>query len=200
MTATNGRLGQFEQIINFSTPSTNPRKSLYAQDVQWATNTKSLRDQFGVAASDAIADYYSTLTSSYETMVSSALTATVAAETAAFSAAKAYSIASLNADGDYSLALFDAEKTKALAYLAAEVAQVKADYAKEAELTGSRADAYATRTTAAKNLFASVQFAQGRGAAILILRAEDASVQTAYFGEIATVSSQIVAAKNAAGL
>ena len=52
-------------------------------------------------------------------------------------------IASLSADGDYSVALFDAAKTKALAYLAAEVAQIKADYAKEAEPAVSRAAAYA---------------------------------------------------------
>ena len=175
----------------------DPRKSLYSQDVSWATNMKSLRNQYYDVAGDAISDYYSSLTSAYTSYVSGALTTLSTAEQAYFSALKTYSIAALNADGDYSQAFFAAERDRAEAYIDAAIAELTANYATEANLAASRASAYATQLAAVEALFNATQFADGRGEYDALLQGTSGD-QTDYFDEIVSTSSQVVSTQTSA--
>jgi len=175
----------------------DPRKSLYSQDVAWATNMKSLRNQTYDVAGDAISDYCSSLTSAYTSYVSGVLTTLSTAEQAYFSAFKTYSINALNADGDYLLALFDAERDRAEAYIDAAIAELTANYATEASLAASRASAYAAQLAAVEALFSATQFAEGRGEYDALLQGTS-SDQTDYFDEIVSTSSQVVSTQTSA--
>lgn len=175
----------------------DPRKSLYSQDVAWATNMKSLRNQTYDVAGDAISDYYASVTSAYTSYASGVLTTLSTAEQAYFSALKTYSIAALNADGDYSLALFEAERDRAEAYIDAAIAELTANYATEASLAASRASAYAAQLAAVEALFSATQFAEGRGEYDALLQGTS-SDQTDYFDEIVSTSSQVVSTQTSA--
>jgi len=175
----------------------DPRKSLYSQDVAWATNMKSLRNQTYDVAGDAISDYYASVTSAYTSYASGVLTTLSTAEQAYFSALKTYSIAALNADGDYSLALFEAERDRAEAYIDAAIAELTANYAAEASLAASRASAYAAQLAAVEALFSATQFAEGRGEYDALLQGTS-SDQTDYFDEIVSTSSQVVSTQTSA--
>ncbi len=174
----------------------DPRKSFYSQDVAWATNMKSLRNQYYDVAGDAISDYYASVTSAYTSYVSG-LTTLSTAEQAYFSALKTYSIAAMNADGDYSLALFEAERDRAEAYIDAAIAELTANYATEASLAASRASAYAAQLAAVEALFSATQFAEGRGEYDALLQGTS-SDQTDYFDEIVSTSSQVVSTQTSA--
>lgn len=176
-----------------STVASNPRKAFYGQEVTRATNMKSLRDQYYSVAGEAIRDYYASITSAYTDYVSGALTALTAAERAYFSALKSYSNAAMNADEDYSLVLFTAERARAEEYFGAAITEITA---KEAELAASRASAYATQLNAITTLFNGTQFSEGRGGYDAVVDTMTQSEQTAYFGEIVSVSNQITSTKS----
>ena len=172
------------------------RQGRGASEVAWATNMKSLRNQYMTSATSALGDYAASLTDAYSDYVSAAFSALTTAESSYFNAFKTYSINALNEDSDYVHALYVAGKTRALARLDALIAELTANYAKEAELTGSRSDAYVQKTGAAQGCVYSTQFAEYRRG--YSVTTATYSERNAYFDGIVSASNQIVALKNAA--
>ena len=174
----------------------DPRRALYSQDVTWATNTKSLRDQYYTATNNAISDYYASITQAYTDYVSDTLTALTTAERAYFNAVKSYSINALDADAAYATALFNAERTRALAYVNASIAELTGNYSTEAQLAAGRAGAYAIKYDEAGAVVQATQFYQGRGLQISVLFNATSTEQSAYFDEIVSAATQVATIKN----
>ena len=92
--------------------------------------------------------------------MTSVVSALTTAESSRFTAFKTYSINAFNEDADYVQARYDAAHTRALARLDALIAELTSNYAKEAELAGSRSDSYAQKKNAAKNYVNATQFSE----------------------------------------
>ncbi len=124
------------------TALSDPRRDAYQTDVTWAQQTKSLRDQYYSASGTSFSNYYASLNSAIATYNAAALNAELTAEQSYFNAERTFSQNTSDSYADYVLADFNAAKARAFAYLTASVAELTANYAKEAQLADERADAY----------------------------------------------------------
>ncbi len=174
--------------------ATNPRLNLYGLDATWATNAKSLRNQYFNATANAVADYAFDLTSACSDYISATLVALTSSESSYNNALKTYSVDAMNAESDYASALFNADKTRELAYLDAAIAELTANYTKEAELAGTRANAYDGKYQSAKTYLAGTQFQQKLY--MYDVRNASADDRTAYFDEVTSSANQVATIQN----